>query len=218
MAFDFLEELFYNRPIYDALSANVQQHPRTKTAAEFIFMLADAYDFERRALIIMDTVYDDAGEMLSNLSRRTNAYNYKVKAYVLREMVDEVRARLRSAGFRTVAVAARRYRDESVALYHILESLPGENANRARFALGQLYWEDGATQQAMSVWQTIDPAYSSKAFQLIRPYLGTTGDGLAAALPKISEILNDEATEGNGALLRRQLRFHKWTIRAEIPK
>ena len=215
MAFDFLEELFYKRPIYDAMAAYIRQHPGTKTAAEFLFCLADAYDFERRALTFMDTVYDDAGAMLANRSRHTSAYDYKAKAFVLHEMADEVRGRLKAGGFPGLEAAARRYREESADLYRLLESMGGEIANRARFALGQLLWEEGSVGKAMDSWDRITPSYSFQAYQLIRPYLGSTSDALAAAVPKIGEILTNEAAEGNGSLLRRQLKFHKWTNRAE---
>jgi hypothetical protein len=218
MAFDFLEELFYKRPIYDALAAYIRQHPGTKTAAEFLFCLADAYDFERRALALMDIVYDDAGAMLANRSRHTSAYDYKAKAFVLHEMADEVRNRLKSGGFTSNDAAARRYREECADLYRILESMGGETANRARFALGQLLWEEGSVRKAIDSWGRITPSYSFRAYLLIRPYLGGTGDALAAAVPKIGEILNNETTEGNGSLLRRQLKFHKWTIWAETIK
>jgi hypothetical protein len=215
MAFDFVEELYYKRPIYEALAAYGRLHPGTKTAGEFLFSLADAYDFERRALLFLSAVRNDASEILSNRSRRTSAFDYKAKAYVLDELAGEVFARLKDGGFPSPEIAARRYREESIALYRILEGFDGEIRNRARFALGQLFWEDGETRQAMDVWAAIDPHYPSRAFQLIRPYLEQTRDALSAAVPKIGEVLNNEAEAGNGSLLRRQLKFHKWTIRAE---
>ncbi|MDD8025000.1 MAG: hypothetical protein PHI34_00695 [Acidobacteriota bacterium] len=214
-AFDFVEEIHYKRPIYDALAVYALRHPLTRTAAEFLFSLADAYDFERRTLLAVQDVEADAADMLANRSRRTSAFGFKAKAYVLKELAGDLRADLNRRGLAGVEGASRRYRKEILAIYAYLAEMGGEIRNRALYAAGLTLWEEGRAEDAFAAWREIAAGYPLRAYRLIQPYLQRSGPALSDIVQTIGEILASDAQEGNAPLLRRQLKFHKWTARAE---
>ncbi len=219
MAFDFIEELYYKRPLYDALSVYALRHPGTRTAAEFLFSLADAYDFERRTLVFLDAVAADAADMLANRARRTSAFDYKAKAFVLQEMADDVRADLKRRGFGSLDEVARRYRKESLAIYGLLAEMGGEIRDRALYASGLTIWEDGRPADAFAVWKKVSEAFSLPVFKRIRPYLDRSRDALFEAVSRVGGILAEGAQAGSAPLLSRQLKYHKWAVRADsLPK
>jgi hypothetical protein len=215
MAFDFVEELYYKRPLYDAFTVYALRNPDTRTSAEFLFSLADAYDFERRTLVFLDAVAADAADMLANRARRTSAFDFKAKAFVLRELAGDVRSDLKRRGFGSLEEVARRYRKETLAIYDLLAEMGGEIWDRALYATGLTLWEDGRRADAFAAWRNIGEAYSLPAYKRIRPHLDRNRDDFLAAFSRVGVILADEAQVGNAPLLRRQLKYHKWSVRAE---
>jgi hypothetical protein len=218
MAFDFLEELYYKRAIYDAYGGYWRRHPKTKTAAEFLLGAAAAYDFERRALVFLEAVEPKADEILFSGVRQTSAFDFRTKAYVLKRMAEEVRAGLKRKGFPNFEAALRGYREASMGIYRVLSEMPGEIHNRALFLLGGAHWEDGDVQRAFEVWRTVDPDYDSPIFRDIKPRLNAQGDDLSAAAIRIGEVMADGAGRGTGDLLQRQLHYHKWANRVKTWK
>jgi hypothetical protein len=222
MAFDFLEELYYKRAIYDAYLGYWRRHPKTKTAAEFLLGAAAAFDFERRTLAFLDAVEPEADQILASGVRRTSAFDFRTKAYVLKRMAEEVRAGLKKKGFPNVEAALKSYREASIGIYRLLSEMTGEIRNRALFSLGGAYWDDGDVQKAFEVWRKVDPDYDSPVFRYIKPYLDARGDDLSAAIAKIGNVIDDGAGRGTGDLLQRQLHYHKWANRvktwSEFPK
>jgi hypothetical protein len=214
MAFDYVEELYYKRPIYDALAAYAARHPGTWTAAEMLFSLADAYDFERRTLQAVAAAEGDARDILANRARRTSAYDFKAKAYVLRELAGDMRADLKRRGLTDIAAAASRYHREIQSLYAHLAARGGEIRNRALYASGLAFWDEGRVEDAFAAWREVEPGYPMPAFQRIKTYLLRRGDALAEIVPKVGEILAAEQG-GSRSLLQRRLRYHAWTARAE---
>jgi hypothetical protein len=219
MAFDFVEELYYKRPLYDAFTVYALRNPGTRTAAEFLFSLADAYDFERRTLVFLDAVAADAADMLANRGRRTSAFDFKAKAFVLQEMADDVRTALKRRGFGSLDEVARRYRKETLAIYGLLTKMGGEIRDRALYATGLTLWEDDRRADAFAAWQDIGEAYPLPAYKRIRPHLDRNRDDFLAAFTRVGVILAEESQVGNAPLLRRQLQYHKWAVRADaLPK
>jgi len=215
MAFDFLEELFYKRAIYDAYLGYWRRHPKTTTAAEFLFGLAAAYDFERRTLAFLDAVEPEAAEILASGVRRTSAFDYRTKAYILKRMAEEVRTDLKRKGFSNIDAALKSYRDASLSIYRILSEMTGDIRARALFFLGSAHWEDGDVEKAFEVWRKVDPDYKSKVYRYIKPYLDAKGDDLSSAVVRIGRIMADGAGQGTGDLLQRQLHYHKWATRVK---
>ncbi len=179
-----------------------------------LFSLADAYDFERRALLAVDAAEEDAKDILANRARRTSAYDYKAKAYVLRELAGDLRADLKRRGLVDVRAASSRYRGEILAIYARLAETPGQIRDRALYASGLTLWEDGRIEEAFAAWRDVGPDFALPAFLKIKPYLARSGSALSDVVPKLGEILA-AAQEGSRSLLQRQLKYHKWTSRAE---
>jgi len=213
-AFDSLEELYYKRPIYDAYLSYARRHPKTITAAEFLFSLAAAYDFERRTLRLLAGIEAEASEILTSWAQKPGVYDDKVKAYVLKTFVGQMQAALKKNGFLNVDEALTAYRNACLAIYRHLAERGGEIRDRAFYSIGALNWEDGRIDRAFEAWRRIRPNYETPEFSYIRNYLYSTGRELALACDNITKFLGRQAGNANQLLLRRQLRFHKWRIRA----
>ncbi len=170
-AFDSLEELFYKRPIYDAFLGYARRHPGTQTAAEFLFSLAAAYDFERRTLRLLTEVEAEAAEVLSEGVPKPGVFDYRVKAYVLKKTAEKTRAALLKNGGLQVNDALVSYRNASLAIYRHLTGMGGEIRNRALFAVGATFWEDGEPAKAFEAWRRVDPEYAAPAYRFVKAYL-----------------------------------------------
>jgi len=214
-AFDSLEELYYKRPIYDAFLGYARRHPGTRTAAEFLFSLAAAYDFERRTLRLLTEVESEAAEVLSEGVLKSGIYDYRVKAYVLKKTAEKIRAALLKNGGLQINDALASYRKASLAIYRHLAAMGDETRDRALFAVGATFWEDGEPARAFETWRRIDPTFEESAYRFIKPSLYSSGKELGRAADDIAKFLASQARVGNQALLRRHLRFHKWTTRAK---
>jgi hypothetical protein len=219
-AFDFLEELFYNKESQGYFSAFWNEHPRTKTGAEFLLILASLYDFEKRTLGYIFDSYDVAKKILAGETRFQRAFNQKAKAFVLKEMCEGLAREMAERGLKTEEDLFRRYRDEQEKIYRLLLDMGGEEKNRALYALGRVYWDEGMSGAAIQEWKEVDGAFASRTFReirnLIKTYEGGSTPFMAdyrGLVPEINRVFERESTENSNALLKRLLRFHKWEKR-----
>ncbi|MCX6575513.1 MAG: hypothetical protein NTV82_03860 [Candidatus Aminicenantes bacterium] len=212
LAFDFLEELNFKRPIYDYFPRYWEEHQKTKTGIEFLFCLADAYDFEKRTFTYIFDVYQEAKDVLADRLYK-KIFNLKAKAYVLKEVYEELRSLLKQRGYYSSAMISKKYIEEEVAIYSLLAEMGGDVRNRALFALGMLYWDEAKPELAFETWRKIDESYSFQAYRAVKPYLARWGESLSEAVSKITEILTYDSGTSDKKMLERLLKYHKWKKR-----
>jgi hypothetical protein len=135
-------------------------------------------------------------------------HNKDVKAYVLRQVYRDLAAELHRRDYGSLESVLQRYRDEQIKIYDALIRMGGEARTRASYALGRLYWDEGQTELALSIWKGIDPALAGGTPSNVRQAL--TGEH---PVQSIDYILGREATSDRSRLFDRIKRFRKWDKR-----
>ena len=220
-AFDFLEELFYNKELQGYFMSFWKENPRTKTGAEFLLILASLYDFERRAVGYLFDSYDIAKKVLSGDSRLLRAFNQKAKALVIKEIYQEFVREIRERGITSEEKILQEYRNEQVKIYQMLIEMGGGPRDRALYAWGRLCWDKGMYGAAVQKWKEISDTFAFKTYQEIK-HLLTVYDSVSipvsadyqALVPKINKIFEWESAENNGFLFKRLMKYDKWKKRA----
>jgi hypothetical protein len=223
-AFDFLEELFYNKESQGYFSAFWKEHPRTKTGAEFLLILASLYDFERRTLGYLFDSYDVARKILTGPARFQRAFNQKAKAFVLKEVCEGLAREMAERGLKTEEDLFRRYREEQEKIYRLVLEMGGEEKNRALYALGRVYWDEGMAGAAIQEWKEVDEAFANRTYREIRNLIQIYESGSTTFMadyrglvPEINRLFEQESTQNSNALFKRLLKFHKWKRRGPRP-
>ncbi len=220
-AFDFIEELFYNKEYQDYLASYWRRHPMTETGSELLLILASLYDFEKRALSLLFDAYMPARDILSDKRHETDVFSQKAKAFVIREVMEELLRKLDDRGFESEESLLQMYKGEQVKIYQILVDRGGRPCNRALFAWGRMLWEDGRYGEAILKWRAIDGDFGFKTFQEIRHFISvydsvpvsTAFEGPDSLIPEINRILDWESSENSRRLYKRITEYHKWASR-----
>jgi hypothetical protein len=221
-AFDFLEELLYNKELQGYFISFWKENPRTKTGAEFLLILASLYDFERRAVAYLFDSYDIAKKVLTGESRFQRAFNQKAKALVIKEICQEFVREIGERGIASEEAVLQEYRNEQIKIYQMLIEMGGGPRDRALYAWGRLCWDEGMYGAAVQKWKEIQDAFAFKTYQEIKPLL-TVYDRVSmpvsadyqALVPKINKIFEWESAENNNLLLKRLIKYDKWKKRAD---
>lgn len=213
LAFDYLEEIYYKRPIYDFYLSYWNQYPHTQTAREFLFSLAGAYEFEKRALTTVFAAYAKAKAVLND-GKSYNLYQEKAKSFVIREIVDDLWAKNERHPNQSLEEAVRRYDKIILAMYDLLGRRKDELGCRALFMKGRFLWDHNDPKEAAAVWRAIPMDYDNTAFQSIRPYLGLETKDSRTFRRGVADSLNPRTADDAG-LLSRLLKYHKWSMRAK---
>jgi hypothetical protein len=220
--FDFLEELFYNKELQGYFVSYWNENPGSTTGAEFLMTLASLYDFERRAVAYLLGSYEIARRILSGEERLQRAFSQKAKAYVLKEVSEDFIKKMVEYRFSSEDEILRTYRREQEKIYHLVVEMGGEERDRALFALGRLYWDEGQYEKAIQRWSEISGSFSFKTYQEIKHVLTIYGSvsiptsaGLRDLVPRIKTILEWESNENDTFLLERLIKFHKWKNRSK---
>ena len=220
-AFDFLEELFYNKELQGYFISFWEENPRTKTGAEFLLILASLYDFERRAVGYFFDSYDIAKKVLSGDSRFQRAFNQKAKALVIKEISQEFVREIREQGIESEEKVLQEYRNEQIKIYQMLIEMGGGPRDRALYAWGRLCWDEGMYGAAVQKWKEIQDTFVFKTFQEIK-HLITVYDSVSIPVfadyqdlvPRINRIFEWESAENNSYLFKRLIKYDKWNKRA----
>jgi hypothetical protein len=220
-AFDFLEELFYNKELQGYFLSFWEENPRTKTGAEFLLILASLYDFERRALVYLFDSYDIAKKILDGESRFQRAFNQKAKALIIREICTEFVREIGERRIASVEDILQEYQNEQIKIYQVLIDMGGGPRDRALYAWGRLYWDEGMYGAAVQKWKEISDALAFKAYQEIK-HLLTVYDSVSipvfadyqALVPRINRIFEWESAKNNDFLFKRLMKYDKWKKRA----
>jgi hypothetical protein len=219
--FDFLEEIFYNKELQGYFFSYWNENPYSITGAEFLLVLASLYDFERRAVAYLLDSYEIAKQILSAEENIPRAFSQKAKAYVLKEVNEDFIRKTVDRGFSSEDELLRIYRREQEKIYLLIADIGGEKRDRALYALGRLYWDEGQYEKAILSWNEISGSFNLETYQGIRSALRSSGSGsiptnidLRELVPEINTIFEWEANENNTFLLKRLTEFHKWKNRS----
>ena len=96
----------------------------------------------------------------------------------------------------------------------------GEERDRALYALGRLFWDEGKYEEAILRWTEISGSFAFKTYQEIKHAL-TIYDSVSVPIsadlpdlvPRINAIFEWESSENDDLLLKRLMDFHKWKKR-----
>jgi hypothetical protein len=211
-AYDFLEELYFNKPMDHQMLRFLEQHPHSEIGAEILLYFASQYDFERRALEYIFKSSEDAKKFLSKKYYRAEVYDKKTKCYILKEIHDELMKQITRLGYASPDEILSKYFYEQIKIYNFVADMGGDSRDHALFNLGQLYWNIGDHEQAMSTWERIGDSYGSKALKEIKEVIAEY-DLLEQAIPRIDAILEWYSYKDKPRLLERLIRFERWKKR-----
>jgi hypothetical protein len=213
-AFDFIEEIYYKRPVCDLFASYASRFPRTRTGSEIMFYLASFFDFERRALENLFRSQRDAKAIIDGDREGPAIYQPTMKALVLNQIYMDIH---QLAAERNLSLESLLYqyvrREEEI--YQTLGELGGEIRNRALYARGRLLWDEGKFDMALRTWKQVDSVFplSSMAFWGSMGYIERFG--LENSIEFVDERLTTESLKDQLVLLERHLKFHTWKKRTE---
>ena len=119
---------------------------------------------------------------------------------------------LKQKGYKSLNNVLAWYTQKEAEIYKFMASHGGEIRDRALFALGLLYWEEGEEDKALSVWQGIDSDYADETFQDIREIMSYSLP-LTKKIKMIRGVLNWEQNRSSEQQLDRLIKFHRWKVR-----
>jgi hypothetical protein len=218
-AFDFLEELFYDKELLGYLVSYWRENPRTRTGAEFLLALASLYDFERRAISYLFDSSEVAQKILLDKDRFKRAFNQKAKAFVLRRIYEELARAMATRGLESENDLLQLYRSEQIKVYQILMDMGGEERDRALFSLGRVYWGEGLFETARQTWAAISGTLTLESYREMRRVLDAAGSkalvpaGNEALIRNIDRVFEREDSQNVGRLWKRLIKYHKWQKR-----
>lgn len=213
-AFGFIEQLFYSKHLDYAFLEYWRRHPYTRTGWEALFYIASHLNFEKRGLAYLYHAYDEAKIALRRWGVETDVHQKKAKAYVIKEVFEELLSILKQKGYKSLDDVLTWYAQKEAEIYKFMASHGGEIKNRALFALGLLHWEEGEEEKALSVWQDIDSAYADETFQDIREIMSYSLP-LTKRIKMIRGVLNWEQNRSSEQQLDRLIKFHRWQVRTK---
>lgn len=213
-SFTYIEEIFYNRPYDRYFQSYYKENQGTKTGLEFLFCLASLYDFERRGLAYLSDSYEEAKRLLKDPYSQSDAFNIRAKAFVIKEVFEEIILEIKNRGYNSLDEVLDRYREEQKKIYSMIIRKSREARNQGLFSLGCLYWDEGRYDLAFKEWRKIDDSYPSQAFQEIREFL-SSHDYSQEMISQVDNIFEWESYKSSRNLLRRLLKYHRWEKRGK---
>jgi hypothetical protein len=212
VAFDYLEELYFNktfdRPILDFL----RQHLKTRVGIQFLLYLASQYAFERRALNYLELAYKEAKEFLTKRFLPAEIYDQMAKSFIVVLIYEDVVDAARRQGYRSMSKIEEVYFKAEASCYQYLIELNEDYRDRGWFGLGCLYWNSGDKEKAIDCWQSISPDFPSRIWQDIVKTL-TIYKNKEKAYNYIDKILGASSYENCLKLLNRLLKAGRWEKR-----
>ncbi|MFC2142206.1 hypothetical protein ACFLR7_04660 [Acidobacteriota bacterium] len=212
-AFDFVEEVYFNKPLYRELFDFWVRYPESTVGREFLLCLASHYDFERRALRSLNRAFRGAREYVGQRFTVAEIYDKKAKCYALVEIHKGLSRRIAELGYSSWQEVYDKYIEEEARIYNLLIAMGGRAENIGLFALGCLYWDSSQFEKAIQTWSKTDPGYTDNAALLeIRNVLLQYED-LARIRAQVDSILEWHSGKDSKSLLARMVKFGKWEIR-----
>lgn len=214
-AFDYLEELYFNKPLENQFIKFWREFPETHLGAQILLTLASHYDFEKRAIQYLFRAYDEAKKYLRQKYRVSEVFNKKTKCYVIQRIFERLNKEVQERGYTSADEVTQKYVEEQIKIYDIVIAMGGESRNHGLYDLGCLYWDLNLRDVAIDTWAQIDDSFESAALDSIRDAL-TWLDNEQNAYPLIDNILNWYATKGVDNRLKRLLDLGKWKARGDV--
>lgn len=211
-AFDYLEELYFNKPLEHQFIKLWKDYPGTNVGAQVLLTLASHYDFERRAIGYLHEAYDEAKRYLTRKYRVSEVYNKKTKCYVIKKIYEQLDREIKKRGYASMDEVSQKYIEKQLELYDMVIAMGGDPGNHGLYDLGCLYWDLSFCGMAIDTWEQIDDSYKSEALDSVKEALAWL-DNTEKAYPLIDDILNWYATKGVGQRLKRLLDLGKWKAR-----
>ena len=212
-AFDFLEELFYNKRFQNTLVTYGFKNRGSRTGAEVLFCLAALYDFEKRGLDYLADSLDQIEAVLGDKSGKFEVFNKQAKAFVLKEVYRDFVFGIWGRGREDLDLVLREYREEQARIYRLLMDTGGEAKNRALYALGGMYWDDGLVDQALKTWEQIETSYSHPTLADIRWIMSMTSNS-ELRVSRINALFQEESRKSSSGNLARLKKFRIWEKRS----
>jgi hypothetical protein len=213
-AFDSLEELFYKKPIFERLAALVDSHPPSAVRDELLFCLAFSLDMERRVIQNLSRAYPQAKDIYLKKASLDYVFNSLPKAFVLKQVYEELRESLSRKGYSSLDEALNKYLEAELKIYQELQGRGGRTEVRALYALGLTYWEKGERERAIKTWREIKGVNLPASITAIQQVIEET-----PAIKLEEEIeaeLNYQSAKNSKFLYRRQVQFDKWARRQNV--
>jgi hypothetical protein len=212
VAFDYLEELHFNKPLERQFLDFWNDYPHTLVGAQILLTLASHYDFERRAIARLYEAYDEAKRYLHQKYKVAEVYDKNTKCYVIKNVFENLDRGLRDRGYKSIEDVERKYVEEEIKIYDMVIAKGGESRNRGLYDLACLYWDLNLRDLAVETWMQIDDSYESEALDSIKEALAWLDDQQNAHT-MIDNILGWYATKGVDQRLKRLLDLGKWKAR-----
>lgn len=212
VAFDYLEELYFNKTFDRAISSFLRQHLKTRVGVQFLLYLASQYAFERRALNYLELAYKEAKEFLTKRFLPAEIYDQMAKSFIVVLIYEDVVDAARRQGYRSMSEIEEVYFKAEASCYQYLIELNEDYRDRGWFELGCLYWNSGDKQKAIDCWLSISPDFLSRLWQDIVKTLTIYKDK-EKAYNYIDKILGASSYENCLKLLNRLLKAGRWEKR-----
>jgi hypothetical protein len=216
-AFDYLEELYFNKPLEDQFLKFWRDYPDSNVGAQVLLTLASHYDFEKRAIEYLYEAYSSAKKYLRQKYKVSEVFNKKTKCYVIQKMFEKLSREMRERGYTSVEEVAQKYIEEQIKIYDIVIAMGGEPRNHGLYDLACLYWNLSLHDLAIDTWVQIEDSFESSALDSIREALAWIDD-TENAYTLIDNILDYYTTKGVGQRLKRLLDLGKWKARGNAQR
>jgi len=212
VAFDYLEELYFNKSFDRAIIDFLRQHLKTRVGIQFLLYLASQYAFERRALNYLELAYKEAKEFLTKRFLPAEIHDQMAKSFIVVLIYEDVVDVARRRGYRSMREIEEVYFKAEASCYQYLIEFNEGCRDRGWFELGCLYWDSGDKEKAIDCWQSISPDFPSRLWQDIMKTL-TVYKNREKAYNYIDKILVASSYENCQKLLNRLLKAGRWEKR-----
>jgi hypothetical protein len=209
-AFDFIEEVYFKRPVYDFFASYTCRFPKSRTGIELLFFLTSSYDFERRAL--ENLLLSHMEGVVEGGKEDSGIYQPRMKAFVLNQVYQDINVLSKRIDVPLESLLDQ-YTRHQEEIYGMLVELGGETRNRALYAWGKHYWDQEKFELAVEKWKQVDTSFPvpSSAYWQIMGFV--TRFGLGNSVHEIDNVLREGSASDRQDLLERHLKFHTWKNR-----
>lgn len=210
-AFDALEELFYKKPIFERMAILVESYSPSPVRDELLFCLASSLDMERRVIHKLARTYPQARDIYLKKASLDHVFNSLPKAFVLKQVYEELRESLSRKGFSSLDEALDKYLEAELKIYEDLAGRGGQTRARALYAIGLTYWEKGEKEKAIETWSKIEKPYATYSIKNLLDVIDKTPS--ARLYDEIELEINYQSAKNTKYLYRRLVQFNKWSRR-----
>ncbi|HRD01386.1 MAG TPA: tetratricopeptide repeat protein [Candidatus Saccharicenans sp.] len=213
-AFDALEELFYKKPIFERIAVLIETHPTSPVRDELLFCLASSLDMERRIIKNLARAYPQARNIYLKKASLDYVFNSLPKAFVLKQVYEELKESLSRKGFSSLDEALEKYEQAELKIYEDLAGRGRQTRARALYAIGLALWEKGDKDTALETWKKIERPYASLSIKNLLDVINQTPP--AKLDEEIEMEINYRSNKNSKYLYRRQVQFDKWSRRQQV--